>query len=197
MIVGRWITNASILRQRLEYLHCLKEFTKDNKRFSAVQVTVLVPKRSNFFVSANFDIAVSYISTLGTVSVTVVTHILVSASTESLSDSLSLLQFLDRHYSKLASSQWPTVTPYFQVSFFLQQGFCGDPHKQGHNGPLFAALKISFDISPGWVGYKFGVELAYFFYLKHVVLTALYSFANHSQVSFFLTHVQFVFSPFI
>src|SRR6218665_469332 len=167
MIVGRWITNASILRQRLEYLHCLKEFTKDNKRFSAVQITVLVPKRSIFFVSANFDIAASYIYSLGTVSVTVVTRILVSASTESLSNSLSLLQFLLRLYSKLASSQWPSVTPDSLVSFFLQQGFCADPRKQGHSGPLFSTLKISFDLSTGWAEYRLGVELAHFVASAH------------------------------
>src|SRR6218665_3055119 len=110
MIVGRWITNASILRQRLEYLHCLKKFTKitrDFQRFRRLvvcvqaithyhpnfrsfllkavilkqychlkeldrisdSVTVSAPKRSKFFVSDNFDIAVSYICTLGTVSV--------------------------------------------------------------------------------------------------------------------------------
>ena len=43
MIVGRWITNASILRQRLEYLHCLKKFTKitrDFQRFRRLVVCV-------------------------------------------------------------------------------------------------------------------------------------------------------------
>src|SRR6218665_2339907 len=125
-------------------------------------VTVSAPKRSNIFVSENFDIAVSYICTLGTVSVTVVTRILVSASSESLFNSLSLLQFLLRLYSKLASSQWPTMTPDSQVSVFLQQGLCRDPRKQGHSGPLFSTLKISFELSTGWAEYRLGVELAHF-----------------------------------
>ncbi len=145
----------------------LRNSQKTTRDFQRFRLRFWCRNGQFFFVSANFDIAASYIYSLGTVSVTVVTRILVSASTESLSNSLSLLQFLLRLYSKLASSQWPSVTPDSLVSFFLQQGFCADPRKQGHSGPLFSTLKISFDLSTGWAEYRLGVELAHFVASAH------------------------------
>src|SRR6218665_4179664 len=140
-----------------------------------------------FFVSANFDIAASYIYSLGTVSVTVVTRILASASTESLSNSLSLLQFLLRLYSKLASSQWPSVTPDSLVSSSSRVSVL-TPTNRVIVGHYFRHSKSHLIFRP--VGRSIDWMLNYpTLLLQHIAVTDLYSFANQFQVSFFLTHL--------